>query len=126
MAGRASGRSFAPRAIQPPSLSVPTSFSTLLYRYFFYGWLFCDVGRGTVWERAAAWRHNREQARWLPTYIRRWLVIGAGLFAIAWFVERMLLCPVLSAFFYVPSALSLPFNAITAVCWTCLVHERSL
>ena len=62
---------------------MPTPFSTLLYRYFFYGWLFCDVGRGTVWERAAAWRHNREQARWLPTYIRRWLVIGVGLFATA-------------------------------------------
>jgi hypothetical protein len=105
---------------------VPTPFSTLLYRYFFYGWLFCDAGRGSVWERAAAWRHNRAQARWLPTYIRRWLVIGAGLFAAAWFVERMLLCPALSTFFYVPSALSVPFNAFTALCWTCLVHDRSL
>jgi len=109
----------------PPNASSGSAFERL-HRYFFYGWLFCDAGRGSVWERAAAWRHNRAQARWLPTYIRRWLVIGAGLFAAAWFVERMLLCPALSTFFYVPSALSVPFNAFTALCWTCLVHDRSL
>lgn len=101
------------------------TFSTLLYRYFFYGWLFRDAGRGTRWERTSAWRHNREQARWLPTYLRRWLVIGAALFATAWIVECLLLCPVLSAFFYVPSALSVPFNAVTVLCWTWLVHGRS-
>ena len=105
---------------------VPPPFSTLLYRYFFYGWLFRDVGRGTIWERASAWRHNRQQARWLPTYMRRWLVVGAGLFVAAWVVERMLMCPVLSTFFYVPSALSVPFTAVTALCWTCLVHDRPL
>lgn len=101
-------------------------FSTLLYRYFFYGWLFRDAGHGALWQRTAAWRHNREQARWLPTYMRRWLILGAVLFALAWFVESGLGCPVLSAFFYVPSVLSLPFNAVTALCWTCLVHDRPL
>jgi hypothetical protein len=39
-------------------------FRRLLYR-FFDEWLFRDVNQGTVWERSAAWRHNREQARWL-------------------------------------------------------------
>jgi hypothetical protein len=101
-------------------------FSTLLYRYLFYGWLFRDAGRGTVWQRAAAWRHNREQARWLPTYMLRWLVIGAVLLAAAWVVETLLSSPVLSAFFYVPSALSIPFNAITALCWVALVCNRPL
>jgi hypothetical protein len=100
------------------------TFTTLLYRYFFYGWLFQDASRGGVWQRAAAWRHNREQASWLPTYMRRWLVIGAGLFAIAWFVEQALGSPLLSAVFYVPSALSVPFNAVTALCWVWLVHGR--
>lgn len=101
-------------------------FSTLLYRYFFYGWLFCDAGRGNLWQRSAAWRHNRAQARWLPTYMRRWLVIGLVLYVTAWLVECVLHLPVLSAFFYVPSVLSVPFNAVTALCWTCLVHDRSL
>lgn len=99
-------------------------FSTLLYRYLFYGWLFRDASGGTVWQRAAAWRHNREQARWLPTYMRRWGVLGVLLFGVAWFVEAALGSPVLSAFFYVPSVLSIPFNAVTALCWTFLVSNR--
>ena len=55
------------------------TFGTLLYRYFFFGWLFRDVNRGTVLERAAAWRHNQAQARWLPTYMRRWLWCGTSI-----------------------------------------------
>jgi hypothetical protein len=102
------------------------SFSTLLYRYFFYGWLFRDASRGTLWQRSAAWCHNRAQARWLPTYMRRWLVCGVLLFAAAWCVESMLGCTVWSAFLYVPSVLSVPFNAVTALCWACLVHDRPL
>ena len=101
-------------------------FSILLYRYLFYGWLFQDAQCGGVWQRAAAWRHNREQARWLPTYMRRWFVIGASLFAIAWFIELVLESPLLSAFFYVPSVLCVPFNAVTVWCWTCLVHGRQV
>lgn len=98
----------------------------MLYRYFFYGWLFRDAGCGSAWQRSAAWRYNRAQARWLPTYMRRWLVIGVVLYGAAWLVECVLDHPLLSAFFYVPSALSVPFNAVTALCWTCLVHDRSL
>jgi len=98
-------------------------FSTLLYRYFFYGWLFRDVNRGTLWERAAAWRHNREQAHWLPTYMKRWTVCGLLLIGLACFCENVLGCRVLSAFFYVPGALAMPYNAVTAVCWGALVSS---
>ena len=52
-------------------------FGTLLYRYWFFGWIFRDAARGTPFERAAALRHNAERARWLPTYMRRWAVLGA-------------------------------------------------
>jgi hypothetical protein len=96
-------------------------FHTLLYRYFFYGWLFRDVGRGNLWERSQAWRHNRDQSRWLPTYMRRWVVMGGILFGIAAFVEFVLSSPTLSAFFYVPSVMVVPFNTVTAVCW-CFLH----
>lgn len=101
-------------------------FSTLLYRYFFYGWLFRDASSGSLWQRAAAWRHNREQARWLPTYMRRWLICGAVFFLAACFVEYALGCTLLSAFFYVPSVLTVPYNAVTAICWTFLVQDRPL
>lgn len=89
----------------------------LLYRYFFFSWLFRDVNRGNLLERAAAWRHNREQARWLPTYMRRWFWCGVLLYTVGCFVELVLGAPVLSAFFYVPGAMSVPINAVIAVIW---------
>lgn len=97
-----------------------SSTQSLWYRYFFYSWLFRDASRGSLWERSAAWRHNQHQARWLPCYMKRWAVLGLMLFGCAAFVEQILGCPVLSAFLYVPSALALPYNAVTAVCWTFL------
>ena len=99
------------------SLVKHESFRSLLYRYLFHEWLFRDVSRGNTWVRSAAWRHNREQARWLPTYMRRWGFITVSLFGLAAFVEAVLRLPVLSACFYVPSVLAVARNAVTAVCW---------
>lgn len=48
------------------------SFRVRLYRYLFFGWLFCDVNHGNLFERSAAWRHNIDRAPWLTTYLRRW------------------------------------------------------
>jgi hypothetical protein len=93
------------------------AFSTLLYRYFFFGWLFKDVTRGNLFERSAAWRYNREQARWLPTYMLRWLWSGLLLYALGGTVELILESPVLSMMFYVPSALSVPVNAVIGAAW---------
>lgn len=93
------------------------TFRTLLYRYLFFGWLFRDVSRGTLFERSAAWRHNQAQARWLPTYMRRWLVIGIGAYALGALMELVFGAPLASALFYVPSALSVPINAVTVVAW---------
>jgi len=60
----------------------PEPLWSLLYRYFFFDWLFCDVHRGSFMERAAAWRSNREMRKYLPIYLRRWLTVffsGYGL-----------------------------------------------
>src|SRR4051812_49820763 len=83
-----------------------TTFSSLLYRYFFFGWLFRDATRGTLFERAAAWRYNREQARWLPKYMGRWMAWGLSFYALGGIVELVLDSPGLSMLFYVPSALA--------------------
>jgi hypothetical protein len=93
------------------------AFSTLLYRYFFFGWLFKDASRGNVFERAAAWRFNQAQARWLLTYMRRWLWCGVLFYGLGGFVELMLNAPGLSALFYVPSAISVPVNAVIGALW---------
>lgn len=92
-------------------------FGTLLYRYFFFGWLFRDVTRGTLFERAAAWRYNREQARWLPTYLVRWVGWGLSFYLLGSLLEIVLDAPTLSMLFYVPSALAVPVNAVIVATW---------
>ena len=99
-----------PSALQP-------AFRTLLYRYFFFGWLFRDVNHGNLLERAAAWRHNQAQAHWLLTYMRRWLWCGLVFYALGALVECALNAPRLSVVFYVPGAMSVPVNAVIGVAW---------
>jgi hypothetical protein len=93
------------------------SFCTLLYRYFFFGWLFKDVGQGDVFERAAAVRHNREQARWLPTYLMRWLWWGLAFYALGSLAELLLNAVTLSMLLYATGALSVPISVAIAAAW---------
>jgi hypothetical protein len=93
------------------------TFGTLLYRYFFFGWLFQDVNRGNVFERSAALRNNRDMARWLPKYMRRWLACGMLFYVLGSIAEWALDAPVVSMLFYVPSALSVPVNAVIGAAW---------
>jgi hypothetical protein len=92
-------------------------FRVLLYRYLFFGWLFRDMGRQkTLFERAAAWRHNREQSRWLPLYMLRYSVSGVLLLGLGAVAET--LSPLLSTLFYVPATLAVPMFAVAGVAWT--------
>lgn len=105
---------------QPKTQPLPAgelAFRTLLYRYWFFAWLFRDADRGSRFERAAAWRYNREQARWLPTYMRRWLVTGAITFVAGLLIEQLGGAAGLASFFFVPSAMSVPVNAVIGVAW---------
>ena len=95
----------------------PLAFRTLLYRYFFFGWLFRDAGRGNLFERAAAFRHNQQQARWLPTYMRRWLGAGLLLGTLGAAAEESVGSAALSALFYVPGALSVPVIGVALAAW---------
>ena len=87
----------------------------LIYRYWFFGWLFEDVNRASLFERAAAWRHNRQQARWLPVYLRRWAVLTLLSFAFGAVMEHGLQAHMLSAVLYVQAILGVTFNAVTSV-----------
>ena len=92
-------------------------FCVLLYRYVFFAWLFQDMTRQrNPFERAAAWRHNREQSRWLPLYMVRYAVGGTLLLGLGFIAES--LSPVLSAMFYVPGTMSVPMLAVAGVAWT--------
>jgi len=95
----------------------PLPFRTLLYRYFFFGWLFKQTSAGDLFERAAAERHNRQQARWLPVYIMRWLWLALGLYALGRVAELLFDAPRVSVLFYAVSALSMTFTVTIASAW---------
>ena len=93
---------------------------SVLYRYFLYGWLFRDAGSGTAAERFASLRHNREQARWLPTYMRRWLVVTAANIGVAAVLEKALAAMLSAAFFYTNGCIAVCVLAVTVVGWVFL------
>ncbi len=105
-----------PTPLNVPSPSAPT-LRTLLYRYLFFDWLFKDVSRGNLLERAAAWRHNQAHAHFLLTYFRRWCWCAVLLYGLGLWVEVGLNAPLASAFFYVPGVLSVPVNTVIGVAW---------
>ena len=93
------------------------TFRTLVYRYFCFGWLFKDVSEGNLFERAAIVRYNREQARWLPTYMLRWLWWGLAFYALGTAAEIFLEAPGLATLCYVIGSLSVPFTVAIAAAW---------
>lgn len=103
-----------PPSLAGPGPAAPLPFRQLLYRYWFFGWLFRDVNRPSLFERAAAWRHNQDQVRWLPTYLRRWAVFTVLCLAVGVVVEHGLRAQTLSAVFYVQAILGVTFNAVTS------------
>jgi hypothetical protein len=97
-------------------MNAPSDYA-LLHRFFFYGWLFRDASAGTFLERAAALAYNREQSKWLPTYLVRWLVMAGVLLSAGTFCETTLGSTALSVPFYLLTTITVAFNAVTAACW---------
>jgi len=95
-----------------------------LYRYLFYGWLFRDADSGSTLERSAALRHNRRQARWLPTYMGRWAVLGAVLIALEALAERLTGDSPWSAALALGLIFVAMFELLTVICWAFLQTSR--
>lgn len=57
--------------------AMQSSFAYLVYLYLWPFWLFRDAHRGSLMERAAAYRHNRAQRVYLPGYALKWTVLTA-------------------------------------------------
>ena len=106
------------------ALPGDASLATSVGRYFFYGWMFRDASAGSELERAAALRHNRSLSKWLPTYLRRWLVIGALIFGLARWSERALDNVALSAALAIAFAGVVVFLLVTLLCWALLRAAR--
>lgn len=96
----------------------------LLYRYWFWGWLFRDAGQGDLLRRAAAWRHNLAQRMHLPVYMRRWLAMLAVTFAVALVVEVALDARAVAALFYVTSVVAAVVETVAGIAWLFLREQR--
>src|ERR1700761_6961967 len=94
-----------------------SGFLTLLYRYFFFEWLFQDVRRGTMLERANALRYNQSQAHWLLVYMRRWVCCTVVLYGLGGCVELLIGSIILSVPFYVLATFGVTGNAVIATAW---------
>ena len=103
--------------------AAPLPFRTLLYRYFFFGWLFRNVHVGDAFERGLAVQHNKRQARWLPVYMMRWAWWGMAFYILGDASEIFLESDGLARCLYAASALSLSFIVTMATAWLHLTHR---
>jgi hypothetical protein len=92
----------------------------VLYRYWFWGWLFLDVNTGDLLRRAAAWRHNVRQRVHLPVYMRRWLVALVMTAAVAVSVETLLDARIAAAAFYTGAVLCSIVQVVAGIAWAFL------
>ena len=109
-----------------PPLPTKMAFEPLwhlLYRYWFWGWLFADASTGDLLRRAAAWRHNVAQRVHLPVYMRRWCanLVATALVAVG--IEA-LDARALAAVFYSVAVLSAIVELNAGIAWVFLREGR--
>jgi hypothetical protein len=63
--------------------------SIVVFRFLWPFWLFQDASRGTHFDRAAAYRHNRDMRIYLPGYLLKWLLSSALIFAVTVGVDSL-------------------------------------
>ncbi len=98
-------------------------FRVLLYRYFFFDWLFRDASRGTMMERASALRFNRQMSHHLLTYLRRWVGVVVGSCALGAGFEKALLLTYTATVCYCVSSAALVTATMIARMWVGLRFE---
>jgi hypothetical protein len=101
-------------------------FWQLLYRYWFWGWLFRDANQGDLLRRAAAWRHNVAQRIHLPVYMRRWMALMGLTFAAALGIEVVLDARAFAALLYVGAVLSAVVEVVASIAWLFLRPRAAL
>lgn len=99
------------------------SFHTsVLFRYFFFGWLFLDANVTELYQRAAAISHNKAQRHHLLVYLRRWIALTLLMLFLGIMLEQMntLAC----TFFYTTAALCACTICNIAVAWVFLGQKN--
>jgi hypothetical protein len=100
-------------------------FRVMLYRYFFFDWLFRDASRGTPLERENALRINRQLSHYLLVYLRRWLGLVVCSCALGASFEKALSLDYTATVFYCLSSVSLVASTIIARLWLDLKYSAT-
>lgn len=112
---------------RPAKPGIDMRFTQLLYRFLFFDWLFADMTQAKdLFERHAAWQHNKRMSRYLPTYLRRWSFLTALDFGLGWLFEQILNASVVAAWFFTWSCVTLAGMVVIAVLWIFLSRPDSL
>lgn len=108
-----------------PAVVAEIRFSTLLYRFLFFDWLFADMTQAkNLFERHAAWQHNRRMRIHLPLYLRRWSVLTALDFGIGCIFDKLLEIQLVAAWFFTWSCVTITGMAVIAVMWIFLANPE--
>jgi hypothetical protein len=100
-------------------------FGRLLYRFLFFDWLFADVSRArNIYERHAAFQHNRRMSRYLPVYLRRWSYLAAVDCGLGFLFERVLQASLLSAWFFTCTCVTVTGIVVITAMWALLTYGR--
>jgi hypothetical protein len=98
-------------------------FRGLLYRYFFFDWLFRDASRGSLLERASALRFNRQRSHYLPVYLRRWIGVVVCSCAVGASFEKALSMDYAASAFYCLTCISIVVATMIVRLWLGLKYE---
>lgn len=110
--------------LSQPSSTPGGSFFSLLYRFFFFDWLFADLTQAkSRIERHAAWQHNREMRKYLPTYLRRWGAVSSFSFLTGCLCERVWQATLAASCCFTGFSMTVGVMVVIVVAWLFLANS---
>ena len=103
-----------------PNAARPELLRSIFYRYLFFDWLFRDASRGTFYERAAAWRYNKQMRRYLGVYLMRWLCLSMLAYMLGAVFETQFGWMDLARFWYAGSCVAATMFFLIVCSWLVL------
>ncbi len=109
----------------PAEPGTTRGLRSLVYRYFFFDWLFADMREiSGVIERHAAWQHNRAMRKHLPVYLRRWTALATLMMLLGGLCERVFEAAVLAACCFTGFGITVSGMSVIAVAWLFLARSQ--
>lgn len=98
---------------------------SLVYRYWFWSWLFADVNSRDPFICRQRWRQNVAARGFLVVYARRWLVGSAAMALVAALLESSGAAILVAATFYTAAILAVVIASVATTAWVVLPRAAS-